>query len=54
MILPLVRKPAIFAPYPYKPIKGKFGEPDVWDGLSALSLVLAQRYLSGLITTEAE
>jgi 5-methylcytosine-specific restriction endonuclease McrA len=29
--------------HPHKPIKGKYGEPQHWDGLSALFVILAQR-----------
>jgi class 3 adenylate cyclase/5-methylcytosine-specific restriction endonuclease McrA len=37
-----------------KPIKGKYGEPQHWDGLSALFVVLAQRGPSGLTTSERD
>lgn len=37
-----------------KPIKGKYGEPQHWDGLSALFLILAQRDRSGLTASERD
>lgn len=37
-----------------KAIKGKYGEPDTWDGLSTLFVLLAQRHLSKLTTGERE
>jgi 5-methylcytosine-specific restriction endonuclease McrA len=37
-----------------KPIKGKYGEPQHWDGLSALFVVLAQHNGNGLTTSEKE
>jgi 5-methylcytosine-specific restriction endonuclease McrA len=37
-----------------KPIKGKYGEPQHWDGLSALFIILAQRNLSGLTASEKD
>jgi hypothetical protein len=35
-----------------KPIKGKYGEPQNWDGLSSLFVVLAGRQASALTTSE--
>jgi 5-methylcytosine-specific restriction endonuclease McrA len=35
-----------------QPIKGKYGEPQRWDGLSALFVVLARRYESALSASE--
>jgi 5-methylcytosine-specific restriction endonuclease McrA len=35
-----------------KPIQGKYGEPQYWDGLSTLFVVLAQRDHLGLTTSE--
>jgi 5-methylcytosine-specific restriction endonuclease McrA len=35
-----------------KSIKGKYGEPQYWDGLSALFVVLARRDPNGLTTSE--
>jgi 5-methylcytosine-specific restriction endonuclease McrA len=35
-----------------KPIKGKYGEPQYWDGLSGLFVILAQRDLVGLTASE--
>jgi len=35
-----------------KPIKGKYGEPQRWDGFSTLFVVLARRNLDALTTTE--
>jgi len=40
--------------YTYKPVKGKFGEPTYWDGLSTLFILLAERYRSELTVTEVE
>jgi HNH endonuclease len=40
--------------YPYQPIKGRFGEPTYWDGLSTLFVLLAERYRSELTVTEVE
>jgi 5-methylcytosine-specific restriction endonuclease McrA len=37
-----------------KPIKGKYGEPQHWDGLTALFVVLAQRDRSGLTLSERD
>lgn len=37
-----------------KPIKGKYGEPQHWDGLSALFVILAQRDPSGLTASEKD
>jgi 5-methylcytosine-specific restriction endonuclease McrA len=37
-----------------KPIKGKYGEPQHWDGLSALFVILAQRNRSGLTASERD
>jgi hypothetical protein len=37
-----------------KPIKGKYGEPQNWDGLSSLFVVLAQRNRAELTTAERE
>jgi 5-methylcytosine-specific restriction endonuclease McrA len=39
---------------PVKPIKGKFGEPENWDGLSNLFLLLAARYPSIRVATETD
>ena len=36
----------------HKPVKGKYGEPQHWDGLSTLFVVLAQRYPVGLTASE--
>ena len=38
----------------HKPIKGRYGEPQHWDGLSALFVVLAQHDANGLSTSEKE
>jgi 5-methylcytosine-specific restriction endonuclease McrA len=35
-----------------KPIKGKYGEPQNWDGLSSLFMMLAQRDLAALTASE--
>ena len=35
-------------------IKGKYGEPKVWDGLSSMFLILAERHPSKLSTTDRE
>ena len=35
-----------------KPIKGKYGEPQHWDGVSSLFMVLADRQASGLTASE--
>ena len=35
-----------------RPIKGKYGEPQHWDGLSALFVALARRDPSGLTASE--
>jgi len=37
-----------------KPVKGKYGEPQYWDGLSALFLALARRDSSNLTAPERE
>lgn len=37
-----------------KPIKGKYGEPQHWDGLSALFVVLAERDPSVLTSSERD
>ena len=37
-----------------KPIKGKYGEPQDWDGLSALFIVLAERHSSTLTRGERD
>jgi hypothetical protein len=37
-----------------KPIKGKYGEPQNWDGLTVLFVVLAERNLANLTTTERD
>ncbi len=37
-----------------KPIKGKYGEPQVWDGLSSVFVMLAGRHPSKLTTGERE
>ena len=34
------------------PIKGKYGEPQIWDGLSALFMVFAQRNVAALTAGE--
>jgi hypothetical protein len=36
------------------PVKGKYGEPQHWDGLSSLFIVLARRYPEALTTGERE
>lgn len=36
----------------YKPVKGKYGEPQHWDGLSGVFLMLAQRDPVGLTASE--
>jgi 5-methylcytosine-specific restriction endonuclease McrA len=36
----------------HKPIRGKYGEPQRWDGLSALFVILAQRNPVGLTVSE--
>jgi 5-methylcytosine-specific restriction endonuclease McrA len=38
----------------HKPIKGKYGEPQHWDGLSALFVLLAERDPKGLTASEKE
>jgi 5-methylcytosine-specific restriction endonuclease McrA len=40
--------------HPHKPIKGKYGEPQHWDGLSALFVVLAERDPSVLTSSERD
>jgi hypothetical protein len=37
-----------------KPIKGKYGEPKAWDGLSEVFVMLAVRHLSKLTAGERE
>ncbi len=37
-----------------KPIKGKYGEPQYWDGLSSVFVILAQRDPVGLTASEKE
>jgi hypothetical protein len=37
-----------------KPIKGKYGEPQHWDGLSCVFVILAQRDPGGLTSSEKE
>ena len=37
-----------------KPIKGKYGEPQHWDGLSSVFMVLAQRDSAGLTASEKD
>jgi len=37
-----------------KPIKAKFGEPESWDGLSSLFVLLAERNLASLTAGEHE
>jgi len=37
-----------------KPIKGKYGEPQHWDGLSGLFVILAQRDPIGLTASEKD
>jgi hypothetical protein len=37
-----------------KPVKGKYGEPQNWDGLSLLFVVLAKRNLTALTSGERE
>ena len=39
---------------PIKRIKGKYGEPEAWDGLSNLFLHLAKRYADKLTASERE
>ena len=36
----------------HKPVKGKYGEPQHWDGFSTLFVVLAQRNPVGLTASE--
>lgn len=36
------------------PVKGKYGEPRTWDGLSSVFVVLAKRYPSMLSVTDRE
>jgi hypothetical protein len=40
--------------HPIKPIRGKYGEPKNWDGLSSLFVYLAKRDPSNLKQTEKE
>jgi 5-methylcytosine-specific restriction endonuclease McrA len=40
--------------HPHKPIRGKHGEPQHWDGLSALFAVLAERDPSLLTSSERD
>jgi 5-methylcytosine-specific restriction endonuclease McrA len=37
-----------------KPIKGKYGEPQNWDGLSTLFVILAERARDGLTKSERD
>jgi 5-methylcytosine-specific restriction endonuclease McrA len=37
-----------------RPIKGKYGEPQSWDGLSSLFVMLAQRHPALLTTSEKD
>ena len=37
-----------------KRIKGKYGEPQHWDGLTALFVILAKRHQTGLTASEKE
>lgn len=37
---------------PARPVKGRFGEPEHWDGFSTLFTILAAGYLSELTTSE--
>jgi 5-methylcytosine-specific restriction endonuclease McrA len=37
-----------------KPIKGKYGEPQNWDGLSTLFVILAERDRGGLTKSERD
>ncbi|MGH7906668.1 MAG: HNH endonuclease signature motif containing protein [Candidatus Binataceae bacterium] len=37
-----------------KPIKGKYGEPQYWDGLSSVFVILAQRDLARLTASEKD
>ena len=37
-----------------KPIKGKYGEPQNWDGLSTLFVILAERNPDGLTKSERD
>jgi hypothetical protein len=37
-----------------KPIKGKYGEPQGWDGLSTMFVILAQRDLDRLTKSERD
>ena len=39
---------------PAKRIKGKYGEPDAWDGFSSLFLHLAKKYAADLTASEKE
>jgi len=36
----------------HKPVKGKYGEPQYWEGLSSVFIVLAQRDPTALTATE--
>jgi hypothetical protein len=40
--------------HPAKPINGKFGEPQNWDGFSSLFLFLSKRHASSLTATELQ
>ena len=37
---------------PRRPVRGKYGEPQLWDGLSVLFVVLARRYPAALTATD--
>ena len=37
-----------------KPVKGKYGEPQNWDGLSSLFVMLAQRNQAALTASERD
>jgi HNH endonuclease len=39
---------------PLLPVKGKYGEPANWDGLSALFMLLAERSLQAVVRSERE
>jgi len=36
----------------HKPVKGKYGEPQYWDGLSGVFVILAERGRAGLSASE--
>jgi len=40
--------------HPFKPIRSKFGEPQVWDGFSSLFLYMAKRHASSFTATEKD